>query len=95
MKVVRRCPVDACRSLLASEESPKEVETKRAAKKIAPDSFDVIRAAKRRLTYLKSEIKSLKKLEKERDQLERLISAAMRPLASVSPIKPAKTKSTL
>lgn len=91
--VIAKCSRDECRAVIAQPaESPEPVKSRRAA--IKADSFDVIKAAKQRLRFLKSEIRALKKLEKERDQLERLIGAAERPLASVSPIK-SKTKSTL
>lgn len=50
------------------------------------ETFDVIKAAKQRLRYLKKEIKTLRKLEKEQVQLEKLLAAAEKPLAIVSPI---------
>lgn len=95
-KVIARCSRDECRAVVEQHEEttgPKPAAKRVIARKPA-ESFDVIKAAKQRLRFLKTEIKALKKLEKERDQLERLIGAAERPLASVSPLK-SKTKSNL
>lgn len=58
---------------------------------VEPKSFDVIKAAKARLRFLKKEIAKLRKLEKEQASLTRLLAAAEKPLAVVRDIKPART----
>ncbi len=60
---------------------------KRTAKAPAPESFDVIKAAKVRLRELNRRIKELKLLEQERDKLQRLLTAAERPLAEVKRLR--------
>jgi hypothetical protein len=90
--VVARCSRNECRAVIPEAVEPSAQSKPKRAERT--ESFDVIKAAKQRLRFLKSEIKTLKKLEKERDKLERLIGAAERPLASVSPIK-TKTNSNL
>lgn len=46
----------------------------------------VIKAAKARLREIKTELRHHKALEKERAQLERMLAAANKPLASLTPI---------
>lgn len=46
----------------------------------------VIKAAKARLREIKTELRHHKALEKERAQLERMLAAAAKPLASLTPI---------
>ncbi len=62
------------------------------AKRIATDKpFDVIKAAKARLRAVEREIKRLRALETERDELRRLLDAAMnKPRATVREITTAK-----
>ena len=61
---------------------------KRQSKAFADVPLDVIKLAKRRLRYVKSEIRRLRKLEAERDQLERMLNAAdARPVAAVRELK--------
>ena len=51
------------------------------------ESFNVLRAAKKRLKVVEAEIKRLRKLEKEQGELQRIIAAASRPVATVRQIK--------
>lgn len=51
-----------------------------------PETFNVISLAKKRLRFLKAEVKKLRVLEKEQVQLEKLLAASEKPLAVVRDI---------
>jgi hypothetical protein len=67
--------------------APSKATRVSAAVTDALGSFDVIKAAKRRIRALRAEIKRLRAHEKELAKLERLIAAAEKPLALVHDIK--------
>jgi|SRR5882672_1131594 len=50
------------------------------------ETFNVISLARKRLKFLKSEIKKLRAFEKEELELTRLLDASAKPLALVHPI---------
>jgi hypothetical protein len=57
------------------------------SKLLGSEPLDVLKAARARLRFVRSEVKKLRKLEREQAQLERLLAAAMRPIAAVRQIK--------
>lgn len=85
--LVYRCPRAECNSLLGrpepepepSAEEPVIHVPQRPAQtkpKQVPATFNVVKAARARLREVERQIKRLRKLEKERDELKRLLSAA-------------------
>lgn len=70
-------------------EPPQPKQPKRAVgPQPAEAPLDVIKLAKRRLRFVKAEIKRLRKLEKEQAQLERILSAADgKPVAVVRELR--------
>jgi len=59
----------------------------RAQKQKQDKPLNVLRAAKARLKQVRSEIKTLRKLEQEERELSRIIKAAETPVAEVTPIR--------
>lgn len=83
--LVYRCPRPECNSLLGRPEPEPSAEEPvvhvphrpvQAKPKQAPATFNVVKAARARLREVERQIKQIRKLEKERDELKRLLSAA-------------------
>lgn len=90
----RKCPRIECGTPLGPVETaqvqvpPENVAPTRQRKPRARvESFDVIKAAKARLRELDRQIRQLKKLEKEREQLKRLLDAAQGRPAEVKRLR--------
>jgi hypothetical protein len=86
--MLQRCPRAECGGSLGLVPSASTVAkvapvAVKRAKRAPAESFDVIKAAKARLREVKRQLKAMKALEVERDQLTRLLAAAERAPAGV------------
>jgi len=101
--IVHRCPHEDCGHVWTPESETRSAQTRTQTKPAEPAPqearrsretkrqrpINVIAEAKRRLRELNSEIARLRKLEKERDQLKRLLAAAEKPDAQVTSLRAA------
>ncbi len=96
----QKCPRVECNVSLggvqvtASSEAPIAIAAPRGLtapyKRTRPapaQSFDVVKAAKARLREVERQLRDMRKLETEREQLKRLLTAAERPLAEVKRLR--------
>jgi hypothetical protein len=89
--LAQKCPRIECGAALGNVQRAEVVASvapaSKSSKRTPAQSFDVVKAAKARLREVKRQLKAMKALEIERDQLTRLLAAAERAPAVVSRLR--------